>query len=764
MRSSLLIAALWISLVGLSIADDAASDLPQSGGGAETEAAPQPNENAPRQVAQLDQNQNTSSSASSAGVASTSNQLQEVTVTAERRAENMQQVPITIQSLTAAQALQKGIVSFDSLMQELPNATFTRSANATNTFIRGVGDASASPSQEPSAAVYVDGVYMPVSNGLTTFDFNNIQSIQVLEGPQGTLFGRNAAAGVIQITTPDPSQELSGKIEAGYGNYDTYSADGYVTGGVTDKLSADVSLLEYDQIDGFGRNLTTNTPTYTERDAAIRSKWLYDFSDATQIRFVADYSNYDSRSPADQYVPASAGLGLAQGAKYAHGPLLPSYDSYNAHPPVNDNMMDGGALTVDHNIGSVMHFQSITSYRWFSGYQTIDTSFAPVVSNSDWYDSHFDAHYVTQEFHLTNLNPGRLTWLVGAFYYGNEVYGSDPRVFYEGPVASPMSAFTSTSAVQNLASGSLFGQTSAAITDTTKFTLGVRYTDERVKESSSETNTNGAFIVPRTTQELRDQPLTWRAVLDQQFTSNILGYVSYNRGFKTGGFNQLSAGSAPYQGEHIDAYEIGMKSQFLDNRLRFNLTGFYYRYTDIQTSISIGTNQLFVNAASARNFGLDEVLDFVATDHLIFSSAVGLLNAKYLSWPNSFSYYANGVKFLIPNAGGDDLPYAPTSSANVSANYHDVMTSIGKFGATVTVAYMDEYYFTPDMGLENPANILLSAAIEWRPPADDSWAVRLWGTNLTNATTYNFGSEGTQGWIVSLNKPRMFGIKVEKDF
>lgn len=155
----------------------------KQGGGTGTEAAPQPDENTPRQVAQLDQSQNARLFCEKRGRPPISDQLQEVTATAERRTEDMQRVPITIQSLTAAQALQKGIVSFDSLMQELPNATFTQSANATNTFIRGVRDASSSPSQEPSVAVYVDGVYMPVSAELTTFNFNNIQSIQVLEGP-----------------------------------------------------------------------------------------------------------------------------------------------------------------------------------------------------------------------------------------------------------------------------------------------------------------------------------------------------------------------------------------------------------------------------------------------------------------------------------------------------------------------------------------------------------------------------------------------------
>jgi iron complex outermembrane recepter protein len=699
---------------------------------------------------------------------SPSDQLQEVTVTAQRVEQNLQQVPIVVNALSGEQALQQGVTNVQSLVTQMPNVSFTTASNATNTYIRGVGDSSASPNNQPSTAFYVDGVYYAQAQALTTFNFNNIERIEVLEGPQGTLFGRNATAGVIQIITPDPKQELSGKIDAGYGNYDTYNAAGYVTGGLTERLSADVSVLYLDQIDGFGHDPNTGTPTYTERDTGVRSKWLYDLSDATKIRFVADYEDFDSGGTPDQYLPISSNLGptTIPKANYAHGPYLGMYNA-GGTPAYNDNLNYGFALTVDHNIGSLMHFQSISSYRWDSGAQALNSAVTPVIPFPEQLQElaqHFDGHYWTQEFHLTNLNPGRLTWLVGVFYYGDQVFGADDRIS-QGSLVS--GKYQDIRGSEDTASGAVFGQATYDIIDQTRFTLGVRYTDETIKSFSSTRNLAGAITAgpySGPAYNERDDPLTWRFALDHQFTSDILGYVSYNKGFKTGGYNLDTPGGTPYYGEHVDATELGLKSEFLDHRLRFNISGFYYHYRDMQVTVILGGAQLFTNAGQSQIFGLDGTLDFVATNHLTFAASVGLLNAKYLDFPRARGYTPAGAAINIPNASGADIPYAPPSSGSVSANYHDLMTPIGKFGATVALSYNDKSYITPDMGLERPVYFMLNGSIEWRPASDNSWAVRLWGKNLTDATTYEFASESATGWYVGYGAPRQYGITLEKTF
>jgi iron complex outermembrane receptor protein len=696
-----------------------------------------------------------------------SDQLGEVTVTANRFEQNLQSVPVVVNTISGDEALAKGATSFQSLITALPNVSFTTGFNATNTYIRGVGDNSASPNNQPSTAVYVDGVYYAQAQALTTFNFNNIERIEVLEGPQGTLFGRNATAGVVQIITPDPKQELGGKIEAGYGNYNTYNADGYVTGGITDKLAADVSVQWIKQIDGFGHDLNTGTPTYTQQAAAVRTKWLYEPTDSTKIRFAYDYSDFRSGGAPDQYVPQSYGYGptTTPKAAYAHGPDAGIYNVYGT-PAYNNNVEYGTALTIDQDLGSALHLQSISSFRFDSGAQALNSAVSDPTFPKPLNEiaQHFDGHYVTQEFHLANRDPGKITWQVGAFYYGDQVFAADPRYSVGSLVAGGLQRVTGS---ENTASGAVFGQATAEIFDQTHLTLGGRYTIETIKSYSETQNaagkfTAGPFSGPAYNE--RDDPLTWRIALDHNFTPDFMAYVSYNKGFKTGGYNLDSPGSAPYFGEHVDAYELGIKSEWFDHRVRLNVSGFYYDYSDMQVTIILGGAQLFTNAGNSRIYGLDETLDFQATQHLTFSTSVGLLNAKYSNYPSARGYTPWGVAFNIVNAKGADIPYAPTSSGYINAFYHDLTTPIGSFDTTLQLSYNDKSYATPDLGLIRPAYFMLNGTIKWRPLTDKSWSVRAWGKNLTNAQYYIFSAESTTGWYVAYGAPRQYGLTLEKDF
>jgi iron complex outermembrane receptor protein len=673
--------------------------------------------------------------------------LEEITVHAQRRAENLQSVPITVDTVSGADAAARGTTSIQTLGATIPNLTFTTALFGTNMYIRGVGDDSASPNNEPSVATYVDGVYYPSALALTSFYFNNIAQIEVLKGPQGTLFGRNSTAGVVQIITPDPQQEFDAKIEVGYGNYASYSGDAYVRGGLTDKLAADLAVLYNNQIDGFGRDLTTNTSTYTHRTVAARSKWLYEPSDATKIRFTADYADFASDGTPDQFVPGSI------------GPYPGRYNVFGVTEE-NDTLQYGASVRVDQDFGESLHGVSISSYRWVNGNQGDDTDFLNVIPARDYIYNHYDSRYWTQELQLTNRRPGPMTWLVGAFYYGNQVFGSDPRLLTGSQIPG---GYLAQYAVQDTASGSVFGQAMADLTTDTQLTLGLRYTDETLKAFSRTQNEAQQVVAGPFDEQIRSAPVTWRVALDHQFTADLLGYVSYNRGFKSGGFNLTSPGSAPFYPEHVDAYEAGLKSEFLDHRVRLNASAFYYRYSDLQVTVNEGNVQRFENAAKARNYGMDGSLDFAATNRLTFSTGVGLLSAKYVDYPGVRGYTLLGAPFPIANAAGKDLPFAPPVTGFVSCDYR-VPTPIGELKGTANLSYNDKSYVSPDNEMVRPAYWMLNASVEWRSPSADSLAVRLWGKNLTNADYYLFATEGPQGWYRSEGPPRMYGVTVEKDF
>ncbi|HEY4211152.1 MAG TPA: TonB-dependent receptor [Steroidobacteraceae bacterium] len=694
-------------------------------------------------------------------------QLTEVTVTAQRFAQNLQRVPIVVDTISGEQAIAQGTTNFQGLVAALPNVSFTTGFNATNTYIRGVGDNSASPNNQPSTAVYVDGVYYAQAQALTTFNFNNIERIEVLKGPQGTLFGRNATAGVIQVITPDPKHDVSGKVEGGYGNYATYQANGYLTGGITDKLAADVSLQWIKQNDGFGVDVNTGTPTYRQQAFAVRSKWLYEPTDTTKVRFVYDYEAFLSGGTPDQYAPESVGYGPTTNPKaaYDHQADPGFYNVYGADA-YNNNWQWGGALTIDQDIGSALHLTSITSYRQDAGSQALNSAVSapnyPATLN--YITQRFDGHYVTQELHLTNRNPDKLTWQLGAFYYGDQVFGADPRFAVGSLVAG---GFQQIRGSENTASGAVFAEATEEIFDQTRVTAGVRWTTETIKSFTSTQNAAGAFTAgpysgPAYNQ--KDHPLTYRIALDHNFTSDFMAYASYNRGFKTGGYNLLSPGSAPYYGEHVNAYELGLKSEWFDHRVRFNVSGFYYDYTDMQVTIILGGNQLFTNAGNSRIKGIDASLDWAATQHVTLSAGLGLLNGVYTDYPGARGYTPWGTAINIANAKGADVPYAPRSSYNVSAVYHDLATPIGTFDATAQFSHTSKSYATPDMGLARPAYSMLGGTIKWSPPTDNSWAVKVWGKNLTGAKYYTFSAESATGWYVAYGPPRTYGVTVEKDF
>jgi iron complex outermembrane receptor protein len=380
--------------------------------------------------------------------------------------------------------------------------------------------------------------------------------------------------------------------------------------------------------------------------------------------------------------------------------------------------------------------------------------------NLSQFMQHFDSYYVTQELQLTNRNPDKVTWLVGAFYYGNQVFGSDPRIQYGTQIKN---GYTAIYGVQDTSSASAFGQATAELVTNTKLTLGLRYTNEELKATGKSLSLTQQVTAGPYYQSFTSHPLTWRVALDHQFGADVLGYVSYNRGFKSGGYNLASPGSAPFFPEHVDAYETGLNSEFLDHRIRLNVSGFYYKYTDLQVAVVLGGAQLFNNAARARNYGLDGSLDFAVSDHLTLSTGVGLLNAKYLDYPGARGYTPLGVAIPIANAKGADLPFAPPVTGFVNADYR-LPTSIGVFRGMVNLSYNDRSFVTPDMGLKRPSYSMLNTSIEWRSLSDNSVAIRFWGRNLTDATYYVFATESATGWYVSQGAPRTFGVSVEKEF
>lgn len=678
--------------------------------------------------------------------------LAEVTVTAQRREENSQSVPIAINTISGEDATLRGAVSIQTLSATVPGLTMTVTTSNTNTYIRGVGSTSASANNEPSAATYVDGVYMPSSFALSSFFFNNIERLEVLKGPQGTLFGRNSTAGVIQIITPDPKHDFGGNLSVGYGNYATAYGNAYVTGGITDDLAADLAVNYEDQRDGWGYNPTYQKEIFVHENIAARSKWLYTPADSTKVTLALDYANFDSDGSNFQMVPGSVN-------SLDHGTTFPGKFDAVGEVNVNDAKQYGASIRLDQDLGS-LHGVSITSYRNVSGNILIDNDITPAKLTT--IRSYNDSDYVTQELQLSSRDPGRVVWLAGVFFYGNEVNGASPRT-ETGSRVNP-GAYRDIYGRQKTRSVSAFGQATTEIFADTKLTLGLRYTDETLKADGKFVNQAGQIYSGPFKDEISFAPWTWRVALDHQFAPDVLGYVSWNRGFKSGGYNLNAPGSAPFYPEHLDAYEIGLKSELLERRVRLNLAAFYYDYRDLQvTIVPGGGTQIFTNAAAARNYGLDGNLDFAVTDYLTLSLGVSLLDAKYTDYRNVRGYTIAGAAIPIANAKGRELQGSPPFSGFLSATYR-VPTAVGDIKGTMSFSYNDRTYVTAAESAVRPSYELLSGSVEWWSASANPFGVRIWGRNLSNSYYSNALIESATGWYQTPAAPRTYGLTLLKEF
>jgi iron complex outermembrane receptor protein len=705
-------------------------------------------------------------------------QLQQITVTAERVSENIQSVPITVNAVTGAQLAQRGVVNLQSLSTTVPSVV--NYGNTTNfTYIRGIGSQNNSLNNEAAVANYIDGVYMPSPyDGFGNFNQFDIQRIEVLKGPQGTLFGRDTTGGVIQVITPNPKQALSSDWSLSYGNYDTVAAEGYMTGGVTHDLSANLAVNYQDQMHGWGTDVCPNVQanvcspaqaTGLSNSLGARSKWLWTPWDATNVIVEGDYERFRANN-AMQMVPGSSDSfdkSLPPGFPVPVSSYLGRYNDVGV-PYLLDAKQSGASLHIDHDFSDGLRFVSITSYRQVNANDLHDNT---RTADNALYTIAQASHgiYKTQEFQLIDNKPGRVTWLLGGYYFGDSV-GYDPRTNVGSKVAG---GFQNVFGNQTIKSYSAYGRETTELFDQTKLDLSVRYTAESVGENGYYQNAAGRLVTPSNSltgaavfrSSLKYNPWTYRAALDHQFSQDVMGYVSFTHGFKSGGFNLPNPEKPAFLPETIDSYEAGLKSELLDHRLRVNLSAYYYNYRNIQVVIVPGlSGQVFTNAAAAHADGLDADFAFAATDRLQLFAGFGYLHGYYTNYPDAQRYTPAGVAVTIPNAAGFPLPYAPRYSGNVGFNA-TMPTSIGSFTFVPTVAYTDSFPFQTDPYFLIRRTVMVNAQVEWESPTVNGLAVRLWGRNLANEYTYGSTSvESSGGWYAIASPPRTYGVMILMSF
>lgn len=730
-------------------------------------------------------------------------QLEEVVVTARKIEERLQETPISMTVFSADQIESFGFDDLSDIGRFSPNVVVdqgtgnTGSSNNSQFFIRGVGQVDFLFTSDPGVGVYIDDVYLPRVTG-SMLDLVDMERIEILRGPQGTLFGKNTIGGAIVVVSKGPEDELGGSATVTAGSRDRLDAKGSINVPlIEDQLSGRLSVSTRNQDGYVDRVLVGGKETGNVNSDAIRGQLLWTPGSDWQVSLNGDYTRsreeaianelleVNTAAPALQLwnllVAPSYGPGTAYDEKY----LSPDWKSQATGPSYSDLDDWGVSLIVTKEINDHLEVKSITAYRETHAKFGIDVDYSPLTylqtSNNNDHDQ------LSQEIRLTGAGFGdRLSWVTGLFYMhesGNDVFDLDlANGLYDALEAFPGGLIPGLGGQGNPAhipldldatffdgikidGYAVYTQGTFDWNEKWSTTVGIRYTDDKKDFNTMMIrNASGVIAVPKTQVSASWDATTPHASIDYKWTSDVMTYISASRGFKSGGFNgraQAVSEIVEFDPEYVWSYELGLKSEWFDRRLMANLAVFYNDYSDIQlTSVRDEQGLLVVatdNAGEAEMKGFE--LDFAAqiTESLLLRGGLGYLDAKYTK--------------LNPGATvtlDSQLVKTPKWTGNLTIENTWSLNDMGSFKLGGDVSYRSSHFNEPSNYalLKQDAYTLFGAHASYLSPGEQ-WRVTLYGTNLSDERYMTNGIQaleflGTAD--AAYGKPREWGVSLNASF
>lgn len=661
----------------------------------------------------------------------------EIVVTAQRREERLKDVPLTVTAIGGEQLQQSGVSGSRELATLAPGLSINTTGAAAQATIRGIGNTTVGGNSESPVAIYIDGVYIS-GQYFAVFDLANIESIQVLKGPQGTLFGRNATGGAILVTTSRPSNVMSGSITASYGSFDDVHVGGYISGPITDSLRFDIAG-NYHKDHGYAYDIVRDTRLSEYEDSSVRGKLSFVPDDDTRITLIGDYGRIrDETAVSLKATGPAATVGAFVPAEPRE--LSLSFDPYAT------SQGGGGSLEVMHNFGGFT-VKSLSAFRKTRNFSITDQD--RVAANVSRIDTLINDQYFTQEVIVSNSHPGRFQWIGGVFYYGDTV---------DNPTYSNVATLLNNAHMQ-VDAYAAFGEGTFALTDRFKVTAGVRYSTETRTLLSQRATTPFTAFRTLTADAWTPRVSLIYAVND---ASNI--YATYSRGFKSGLFPAATFNAAPVNPETIDSYEVGYK--LASGSTSFNLSGYYYNYNNLQVTTRTPAGlQTLLNAASAEIYGLDADFSMRLTEGLRLRLAGAYTHAKYKDFaiaPFFAPAPAGGNITFSGDASGNDLIRTPKWTATAGLRY-ETAVGAGKVDFSGDFYYNSGFFWTFDNAYRQDAYELVNAQIGWSPDGDH-FRISAYGKNLTNSL-YSMGtSVTTAATAAAYARPRTYGVAASFKF
>lgn len=700
-------------------------------------------------------------------------ELEEIVVTAERRQEGLQNIPIAITAVSGTTLERAGVTVVGDLVQLAPSLQFgTRS---TNVFIamRGIGQAGQDIGSQSGVTVSLDGVPL-LNHFMMNPTFLDVERVEVLRGPQGAFQGRNATGGAINIYSFAPSDTMAASLEATAGNYSRYGLKGVLNIPISDKVSSRLSVLS-ERADGWMKNGYLNTRNDDTDIDQARAQLLVTPSDALSIKALVEYTR-DRSNPSFAML---LGRAVADKPTIAETPTYPypqndieNLTFYISEPNHRDVEAVRSNLIATWELGEAMALVSTTGYIKHDIELTkIDVDATPFNTSAFSLIGIHNKQF-SQEFTLTTDLGSRADLVAGLFYMNGD--SSEPLYLDFTPITNYLVYLP----VEKLDSYAAYAQLRYNLTEKLRATIGGRYT---VDKKSYEMDATVLTFHTLLSDEDEWNAFTPRFVLDYTPNDDSLIYVSATRGFKSGGFNTLGDITLPvdtFEPEYVWSYEVGGKAMFLDRRLRMGLTAFFADYTNLQATVfrvNEATQVRFPrieNSATAEIKGVEFEIEASPVTGLTLRGAATRLDTKYGKFCNNDPLYPDvptdpacanqGLPPGAMNLEGNTLAQAPEWQFNVSGAYTFVASE--KFDITARVDYkwqsqVEFDYYNHPLNTEDSYG-LLNASIGFAT-SDRTWSLTGWIRNALDeryVTQANTASGAFPSRSGSLGTPRMYGV------
>jgi len=722
-------------------------------------------------------------------------QVEELVVTAQKREQRLIDVPLAITAFSEEDLKDASFSELGDIGGLTANLLTLGTGSSTGQpifVIRGVTSQSGGNSGfSPPLGVYVDEVFMGRDRAFNQI-LNDIAQIEVLKGPQGTLFGRNTTGGAISLTTRKPTNAFDFRGDLTYGVDNLTQARVSVGGPIQqDVLLGQLSLV-YRSQDGYLKNPTLGTTLNDSKESGGRGILVINPAGNLSVTLSADYYTLDN-NPAMETVASVLPVAF---------PIVPDDRIvYLDSPESFTRDMWGTAATVNYDLANA-RFTSITAYRAFESEQIDDSDGKPTFEFNTGRDE--SSEMFTQEFRLASTGDQSLDWLVGAYYLWENVdsvrlseIGSGFPTFILAPalggLLSPIpvgqSEQATTTGSMETTSLAAFGHIDYDLSERLTLGVGLRYTHEEkegVFEQSLDRlvpatltlfpppaippiNLPGTILpilftpTPPTTEAFTDESWSYDVNLSYEFAPTVVGYARYSRGYKAGGFNldvisppNTIANQFAFQAESVDNYEVGLKMRLFDNRLSLEAAAFHLKFSDKQERIVNLSSFFITNAAAAEITGGEIQFTARPTDQLTIFGNIGVLDSEFTDFPASPT---------VPDLTGFELPFSPEMSGSLNIQYDFPIGETFKGMARVGADYVSDFFTETDnsQNTKQEAVTLVNARVGIGR-ADGRYGIHLWGRNLTDETILGTGTDVITITTRSINRGREWGLEFSFEF